>query len=70
MPGKVNVLPSKFNGYGLVRDPSGKPKFDDPANIPQQLWDMLSPGERAAIELELPDLPTPPGPPVDPGNPN
>jgi len=66
MPGKVNVLPSKFNGYGLVRDPSGKPKFDDPANIPKQLWDMLSPFERAAIELELPDLP---GPPPDPGPP-
>lgn len=34
----------------LVRDKEGKPKFDDPENIPPELWELLTTSEKEAIK--------------------
>jgi hypothetical protein len=39
----------KFIGYILVRDKDGKPKIDDPMNLPKQLFDMLTDSEKEEI---------------------
>jgi hypothetical protein len=41
--GKVKV-------YALVRDKNGKPKIDDPENIPAEIWDALTDDEKLEIE--------------------
>lgn len=38
--------------YALVRDASGKPKFDDINNIPAQFWALLTEQEQAQIIKE------------------
>jgi len=40
----------KTSAYLLVRDRNGKPRFDDPDNIPPELWEMLTDDERKEIE--------------------
>ena len=40
----------KIKLYGLVRDATGRPKFDDIFDIPGPIWDMLTPAEQAEIE--------------------
>jgi hypothetical protein len=39
-----------WTGFGLVRDKNGKPKIDDPTNIPQPIWDMLTEQEQEDIK--------------------
>ena len=43
----------KVQMFGLVRDKNGKPKFDDIYNIPQTIWDMLTPEEKQKIKNYL-----------------
>lgn len=38
-----------YEGYGLVRDKNGKPKFDDIDNIHPNFWAMLNKVEREDI---------------------
>ena len=45
----IKTQPGKFRAFGLVRDKDGKPKFDDPNNIPQPIWDMLTEAEQQEI---------------------
>lgn len=40
---------SKFKGYALVRDKHGKPKIDDPMNLPKPIFDMLTEEEKKEI---------------------
>lgn len=35
--------------FGLVRDKNGKPKFDDPANVPDQIKAMLTDDDIAKL---------------------
>jgi len=52
-----------MKAYGIVRDRNGKPKFDDPSNVPQAIKEMLtirdiqllSPEERQALGLTIAD---------------
>lgn len=40
----------KVKGYILVRDANGKPKIDDLNNIPEPIWNMLTPVEQEEIK--------------------
>ena len=45
----MNILPplkAKVSGFMLVRDKDGKPKIDDPENIPREIFDMLTEKEQ------------------------
>lgn len=39
----------KIKAFVLVRDAKGKPKFDDINNIPEPIWNMLTPVEQEEI---------------------
>jgi len=43
---------AKYEGFGIVRDPSGKPRFDDIHNIHTNHWKMLSDNEKTVIKNE------------------
>ena len=45
-----------FKGYFLVRDSSGKPKFDDIFNIAPEFWNELTQNERDIILQERQQL--------------
>lgn len=49
---KVGAKPGKVTAWCLVRDSQGRPKFDDIFNIPQPLWDSLTPEDKRYIENE------------------
>lgn len=49
---QVGAKKIKIKGYGLVRGPDGKPKFDDINNIPEVFWNMLTDAEKQEIEDE------------------
>lgn len=38
--------------YGLVRDKDGRPKIDDPENLPPPIAEMLTPEERAEFGVK------------------
>jgi len=46
----VGSQEGKVQLFGLVRDKNGNPKIDDIYNIPDPIWDMLTPAEQADIE--------------------
>lgn len=39
-----------MKGYAIVRDKDGRPKFDNPHNIPKQILDVLTDDDKAYIE--------------------
>ena len=39
----------KLKGYALVRDEHGKPKIDNPMNLPKPIFDMLTEEEKEEI---------------------
>jgi hypothetical protein len=45
----VKASTSKMQGYALVRDHQGKPKIDDPMNLPKPIFDMLTEEEKEEI---------------------
>ena len=44
------MIKAKLNAVALVRDANGKPKFDDINNIPEEIWNQLTPVEQEEIE--------------------
>ena len=50
MDNVVGAQKAKLRVFGLVRDKNGKPKFDDIFNIPEDIWNMLTPEEQEEIE--------------------
>lgn len=43
---------SGLKAYLLVRDPNGKPKFDNINNIEPEYWGMLTESEKSEIQQE------------------
>ena len=50
MTNNVSAQRGKFKAFGIVRDKYGKPRIDDPDNLPKEIWDMLTPEEQQEIE--------------------
>lgn len=48
----MKAYPGKVTAFCLVRDRHGKPRFDDINNIPEPIWQMLTPEEQKDIENE------------------
>ena len=46
----MNTGTGKLRAVALVRDASGKPKFNDINNIPKVFWDMLTEKEKEEVE--------------------
>lgn len=48
----AKAQPGTFKGFFLVRDSSGKPKFDDIFNIADEFWNDLTKDEQEIILQE------------------
>ena len=46
---RVGAGQGKIMAYVLVRDKKGRPKVDDPASVPQEVWDKLSESDKQWI---------------------
>ena len=46
----VGAQSAKWTGYGLVRDSSGRPKFDSIQGIPPEIWRMLTADEQEEVK--------------------
>lgn len=40
----------RFVGVAIVRDKDGNPKFDDPNNVPQVVFDQLTDADKAYLK--------------------
>ena len=47
--GNAQAATGKVTAFGLVRNRFGQPKIDDIKNIPEPIWDMLTPSEQQEI---------------------
>jgi hypothetical protein len=46
----IGAKAGQWRAYGVVRDKDGKPRIDDPNNIPDEMWKMLTPEEQKEIK--------------------
>lgn len=49
MENGAQANPGKIEMFALIRDANGKPKIDDPTNIPKPIWDLLTTEEQEEI---------------------
>jgi len=52
---EIGAQAGTFKGYFLVRDSTGKPKFDDIFNIADEFWNELTTAEQEIILQERED---------------
>jgi hypothetical protein len=45
----VSACDTVIKGFGLVRDKDGKPKIDDPKNLPIEIYNMLTDEEKISF---------------------
>ena len=46
----VKVKPARIKMVALVRDKDGKPRIDDPENIPPEISNLLTPAEKKELK--------------------